>query len=274
MNGPHGSSPSICFIILDHRCDEYFADLVTMLRRFCPSSAIAWYDSGGVAPSATVHKRLGVPVLPCSHPLEYAKVTSFFLDAFEWASAEPYDIVVNVETDVALVSNGFEEFVIEVMRRTDYLVPRFERHVNPSSRWRPYRSLRSERAELLSLLGVGYLHRGFSPAQVFSRSFIDRVLCAPFYGDLRAFVDRNRAPGRSFSLQEILFPTLADVVGARVAGYSAEADRANRYRPYHSATSIRAAAAHAEVHLVHPVRRDTADPARVLVRSLARTGGE
>lgn len=258
-----------CVVILDHRNDIYLQDLIDGVRAFCPGADVAWYNSGGsvVAPDSA---GASVLVLPSSRSLRYAKVTPFFLDMFEWAAGQPHDYFVNAESDMAFVQPGFEPFVADAMRNADYLAPGYARETPRTSRWRPYRSLRRELPELLGLLAMNHTNRCFSPGQVFSARFIERVVASPRYGELRDFVTRNQEPNRSFSLQEVLMPTLAEALGLRVRDYPAHLASVNRYRPYHAATSVSRARRTPYAYFVHPVRRDESHGARQLVRRLAR----
>lgn len=260
---------TMCVVILDHRNDIYLQDLIDGIRTFCPGADIAWYNSGdkAVAPHSA---GAAVPLLPCSRPLRYAKVTPFFLDMFEWAAGQPHEYFVNAESDMAFVQPGYERFVAESMRAADYLAPGYELATPRTSRWRPYRSLRRELPELLTLLSMDHTNRCFSPGQVFSARYVERVLTSPNYDDLRAFVERNQGPDRSFSLQEVLLPTLAEALGLRVRGYPAHLASLNRYRPYHAATSVSRARRTPNAYFVHPIRRDEAHGARQLVRRLTR----
>ncbi|MCX4763828.1 hypothetical protein OG562_23235 [Streptomyces sp. NBC_01275] len=257
----------LCFVVLDHAPDDYFDDLVRGIRRFCPGADLHWYDSSPAdrpaAPPTT-----GVPRLECSRPLTYAKVTPYFFDMLEWAADRDYDHVVNVESDMAFVNAGFEEFLATAMAELDYMAPRFARKTPKTSRWRPYRSLRPELPELFDILGIDHTNEAFSPGQVFSRRYVQTLLAAPWYPRLRAFVERNQEPGRSFTLQEVLLPTLADVLDLRAADYPAHMTACNRYRPYHAASSVARARRRGDVPFVHPVRRDGEHEARRFVRAL------
>ncbi|MFE9098031.1 hypothetical protein [Streptomyces sp. NPDC007264] len=257
----------LCFVVLDHAPDEYFEDLVRGIRRFCPGADVHWYDSGPAglpAPRPTVD----VPRLECSRPLAYAKVTPFFFDMLEWAADRGYDYVVNAESDMAFLNDGFEDFLSSAMADSDYLAPRFARKTPRTSRWRPYRSLRPELPELFDILGTDCTNEAFSPGQVFTPRYVHALLDSPWYPRLREFVARNQEPGRSFTLQEVLLPTLVDVLGLRAADYPAHMTACNRYRPYHAASSVAHAHRRGDVPFVHPVRRDAAHPARRFVRAL------
>lgn len=259
----------ICVVIVDHRHDVFLTDLVEGLTAFAPEVNIAIYNSGDPITLRSHPAYASLDVLPAGRTLAYAKVTPFFFDMFEWAADQSYDYIVNAETDMAWIKPGFEEFVASAMNGYDYMAPAFRRDTLRTSRWRPYRSLKPELPELLALLGRQTTHQAFSPAQVFSTKYIHSVLDSAIYDDLRRFVERNQAPDRSFSLQEILLPTLADVLGLAARDYPAHLASVNRYRPYHAAASVeRAATGIPDAYFVHPVRRDDGDPARIAARRL------
>jgi len=259
----------ICVVVLDHRNDEYLRDLVGGIQVFCPEVDIALYYSGE-APVLAGTPASGLYRLPGGRPLRYAKVTPFFLDLIEWTTTTGYEYVVNAETDMAFVQHGFEGFVANALRNVDYLSPGLTRHTPRTSRWRPYHSLRPELPELLSILDLTYTNGCFSPGQVFSSRFAEQVVRSRCYDELRDFVARNQDENRSFSLQEVLLPTIADALGLRAAGYPAHLRTTNRYRPYHAAASVARAQETPDAYFVHPVRRDPSDPARQAVRALVR----
>lgn len=258
-----------CIVICDHRNDAYLQDLVDGIERFCPRSDVAWYNSGREQPSPG-SAGTSLTTLPQSRPLNYAKITPFFLDMFEWAAGQDYDYIVNAETDMAFVQPGYERFIAGMMKDADYLAPGYARDVPRTSRWRPYRSLRRELPELLAILGTTSTHRCFSPGQVFSARYFGKLVTSSWYPELRDFVSRNQEPGQSFTLQEVLLPTAADVLGLRAVSYPAQLTSVNRYRPYHAAASVLRARETCDAYFVHPVRRDDADGARQIVRRLAR----
>lgn len=253
----------ILFSILDHIGDEYFSDLVAGKEAFCPGDVV-WYDAGNIHSGPHVD---GILRLPSSRPLAYAKEMPFFLDSFEWALANGYDYLVNLETDLAFVNHGFADFIVSTMADHDYMVSRLSLKTPRTSRWYPYLTLRRELPELLDILGIGHTNAGFNPGQVFSARFMKAVVDAPFYGRLRDFVERNQDPSCSFCLPEVLMPTLVEALGLPFVGYSDKASQYNRYRPYHAKRSVQQAVAEG-VHLVHPIRRDPDHPARQYVRSL------
>jgi hypothetical protein len=261
-------APRICVVIADHRHDESLTDLVRSIRAFAPAVEIALYNTGEAHSLQQHPAAREAAVLPSSRPLEYAKVTPFFLDMFEWAAGERYDFIVNAETDMAWIKPGFDEFIFAAMKGFAYMAPNFARGTPRTSRWRPYHSLRPELPELLDILGVSATNQCFSPGQIFSSRYIDSVTSSRIYPELRSFVARNQGPGRSFSLQEVLLPTLADVFSLAATDYPGHLKSVNRYRPYHAAPSVERAATTPGAYFVHPIRRDSGDPARLVVRNL------
>lgn len=260
--------PRICVVIADHCHDGYLTDLVRSLRVFAPTVDVAVYNSGDAERLLAHAVYEDVTVLPTSRPLLYAKVTPFFLDLFEWAATQDYDYVVNAETDMVWIKPGFEGFLADAMCGYDYMGPGFLRDTARTSKWRPYRSLRPELPELLALLGIASTNRCFSPAQVFSAKYIRSLVSSPFYADLKQFVMRNQAPDKSFTLQEVLLPTLVDVLSLAGRDYPGHLATVNRYRPYHAARSVVHAVGVADAYFVHPIRRDDLDPARIAARQI------
>ncbi len=247
-----------CFVIISNRIDDSFSELVNGLRAFCNPADIAWYNSGSRQPAPS-----GVIEVSPSRPLKYAKITPAFFDVFEWAGGQDYDYVVNVETDMAFIKPGFLSFVEDQMADIDYLAPGLRHRTPTMTQWRPYRSLQAERAELLSILGMSYTNRCFNPGQVFSRRYISALLSSDVYPDIRGFVERNQWPERSYTLQEVILPTLADRLGLAARSYPREMAVFNRYRPYQGPYDLELSRGNSDAYFLHPVRRGADDPVRV-----------
>lgn len=254
-------TPRLCVAVIDHSPDAYLDDLIAGLRTFFPGADIVWYDSGQATRTPPDVQRL-----PCSRIYSYAKIAGIFFDLFEWWIDEGHDYLINVETDLAVINPGVE-VVTDLMRDSDYMAAHLVAQVPTTSRWRPYLSLRPELPELCDILGTKTVQGAFSPAQVFSRRYIERIIDSSFYPRLRGFLERNQSPGGSFTLQEVLLPTLAQVRGLRLKSYPTEHEAFNRYRPYHALRSVRAAQA-ASVPFIHPIRRNAENDARRYIRDL------
>jgi len=193
-------------------------------------------------------------------------VTPFFFDVFEWLARGnlEFDYFVNLETDMLFIRAGYERSLAQLMRGQDYMVPNLVQFLSSKSRWRPIRSLMPELRNWYRLLGFQYTHGGFSPGQVFSRNYVEKLVNHKSYGDIKKLLDANK----SYSLQEVLFPTLVDFLKVRGRSYPAELKPINRYRPYQAVEGIKRALGLRNAYFVHPVRREANDRARVYVREL------
>ena len=254
-----------CFVIISGETDSCFEDLVLSIRTFCQGADIAWYNSGkrGETPA-------GIQRVEPSRPLTYRKATPAFFDVFEWAARQDYDQIVNVETDLAFIRPGFLGFVESQMRDADYLAPGLRRDIPRVSLWPPFRSLAGERAELTDILDIKHLNRCFNPVQVFGRRYLSAVVSSDNYRRVRAFVERNQQPERSWTLQEVLLPSLADSVGVRSRAYPEHMSSFNRFRPYQSMVDLKAALSRTDTYFLHPIRRSGEDPVRRYVRRAVR----
>lgn len=253
----------IVMVIVAHDHHESLAELVMNARHFCPDAELYLYNSGD---DAALGADLDIKIVPSPRRLYYAKVTPFFFDMFEWLmkSRISFDYAINLETDMLFIKRGFEAFISNVMKNCDYMAPRFARFTSKKSKWRPIRSLRPELPEWFKVLGVQHTHEGFSPGQVFSRRYVEKLLTHPKYPEIRRLLRENK----SFTLQEVLFPTLIDTLKLCGQSYPSETDFFIRYRPYQGVNSVKRALESTNVYYVHPLRREMDNAARVFIRSL------
>ncbi len=254
----------LLFVILAHDDRASLDELIANVRMFCPDSRIMVYNSGT---DASLTTNLDAEIFSDPRRYGYARIAGFFLDVFERLAntQDEFDAVVNLETDLLFIRRGFERFVENKLQRADYLAPNLVRKRRLDAYWRPMRSLRPEFETWFEFLGFRYLHGTFSPAQVFSRSYVHTLVEHPAYAELRRLVAANQ----SFTLQEVLYPTLCDFLGLRLGGYPKSHSTANRYRPYQAVTGVRRALSIPNAHFVHPVRRQPNDPARRHIAELA-----
>ena len=250
-------------IIVAHDDPDSLSEMVRNVRYFCPAAKLYLYNSGD---NPSLGSGLEIEMVPAPRRLYYAKVTPFFFDMFEWLTNEhiAFDYAINLETDMLFIRKGFEAFISDVMKDCDYMAPRFARFTSKKSRWRPIRSLRPELPEWYKVFGFDYTHEGFSPAQVFSRVYIEKLLNHPGYPEIRRLLKENK----SYTLQEVLFPTLVDVLGVNGQSYPVGMEPIIRYRPYQAVGGVKRALALPNAFFVHPVRRELDNPARVFIRSL------
>ena len=254
---------TIIMVILAHDDPDSLFDLIENTRHFCPSSRLMLYNSGI---DHSLGKGLDLDILPISRQQLYAKITSFFFDVFEWLVKNDvtYDYVINLETDMLFIRHGYEEWVASEMSGYDYMAPNLVKFVSPRSKWRPYKSLRPELSNWYDFFGFKYVHGAFSPAQIFSQRYVESMVKHKQYPELRRLIAENK----SYTLQEILFPTLPDTFALAMKSYPSELKPIIRYRPYQAVSGIRRAINTPQAYFVHPVRRELNNAARILIHSL------
>lgn len=255
----------ILFVILAHDDKTSLIHLVENIKHYCDKTSIVLYNSGD---DPTLGDGLDISLFPNPRRLYYAKVVRFFFDVFEWLhkSNIDFDYFINLETDMLFIKKGFERFIEESMQGVDYLGPDYQRFTSKKSRWRPIRSLRPELKRWYELLGFEYTHQAFSPAQVFSRKYIETLLNHPQYDDILRLISLNQ----SFTLQEVLLPTLPDFLKLNACSYPNALKPINRYRPYQGIPGIKRALSTPDAYFVHPVRREPDNEARIFIQSLQK----
>jgi hypothetical protein len=252
-------------VILAHDNRECLEDMVANVRHFCPSVTAALYNSGD---SPDLGTGLDLEVVRPSRRLYYARIAPFFFDLFEWLTVTDvsFDYVVNVDSDLLFIRQGFERFLADCMKGYDYMAPDLRLFIQNRPRWRPIRSLRPELPRWYKFWGFEYAHGAFNPGQTFSRTYIEKLVSHPKYAELLNLVAQNE----SFTLHEVLFPTLVDFLHLRGRSYPNELRFVNRYRPFQAVTGVKTALSTPTAYFVHPVRREIEDPARAFIREMAR----
>ena len=254
---------NIIMVILAHNDPDSLADLVKNTRHFCPISRLMLYNSGI---DHSLGKRLDLEILSISSQQLYAKITPFFFDVFEWfvKNGDTYDYIINLETDMLFIRHGYEEWVTSEMSGYDYMAPNLVKFVSPKSKWRPYKSLRPELSNWYDFFGFKYVHGAFSPGQIFSQRYVESIVTHKQYSELKRLIAENK----SYTLQEILFPTFPDALCLAAKSYPSELKPVIRYRPYHAVSGIKRAINTPNAYFVHPVGREPDNLARLLIHSL------
>lgn len=253
----------ILFIILAHGHKSSLTHLVQNIRHFCPKVEMVLYNSGN---DTSLGEGLNISQFPNPRILHYAKVVRFFFDVFEWLykTDADYDYFINLETDMLFIRRGYEEFITKQMQGIDYLGPDYRKYTSRKSRWRPIRSLRPELHRWYDFLGFEYTHQAFSPAQVFSKNYISTLIEHPSYKSLLKLIEQNQ----SFTLQEVLLPTLPDYLQLNACSYPKELLPINRYRPYQAVSGVKRALSIPHAFFVHPVHREPENEARKYIKIL------
>ena len=262
--------PKIAIVVLAHSDEQSLEDFAKNVAEFCQGCSLFLYNSGY---NPNFGSGIGLARIPNPRPLTYAHIIPFFLDIFEWfvTDARQFEYLVNAETDMLFIRQGFEFFLNRAMNACSYMAANFRRGIPESSRWRPYHSLRLELKHWKRVLGMDSLNRAFNPGQVVDRRYVEGLLQHKHYSELRRLVDMNN----SFTLHEVLNPSIVDLLGVKGRSYPEGLEQINRYRPYQAVSGVRRALSIENAYFVHPVRRDPNDPARRMILSLGspRFGG-
>lgn len=248
---------------MEHRDPFALEDMVANLRHFCPLAEL-WFYNSGTDPS--LGKHLDIAHVPNPKPYQYAKIVSWFIELFEWVTNHKieFDYLINMETDLLFIREGFEAFISETMDGYDYMAPNLELNIAKTSKWRPYHSLKPELNNWLEFWETPRVNGAFSPAQVFSQDYVHKLLGHVKYSRLLELLEENE----SFTLQEVLFPTLPNLLGLKARSYPRHLKSIIRYRPYQAVVGVEKALATLDAYFVHPVHRAPENPARQRIKAL------
>jgi predicted O-methyltransferase YrrM len=266
------------FACLVHENPECVVDLVRNLRCLDPDSTVLLYDGSGNAQllnGAFPFERYGAILHPRPRPMAWGQLHGFAVDAMEFALAHfQFHTLTIVDSDQLAVRPGYSRHLepcLGAHSRLGMLVnspapqpP--DTSVGPAAAafreidlWRPYlrRYAGGEQK---------FVHWSYWPSTVFT-SDAARDLTRLFASDaaLKEILRRSRI----WATEEVLFPTLAALLGYEIAASPCSYDYV-RYRESYSTWHIEAALRRPEVFWVHPVARKYEDPLRRLIRERYR----
>jgi hypothetical protein len=259
------------FACLVHERPETVADLVRNLRHLDPDSEILLYN-GGRDRGLLREPLEGEPLVhPRPRPQTWGRLHGFALDCMRSALDEPgFDTLTIVDSDQLLLRRGYSEKIAAFLARNEdvgVLASATGRQPRTSSN-PPVVSAWSERERWRALcrrLGDEdlYPHWTFWPGTVFTAAACrDLVRAFDTDRELARLVDTTRI----FATEEILLPTLAALLGHRVAKSPCRDDYV-KYRVTYSPAQLRAALRDPNVFWAHPIARAHDDPLRAMVRA-------
>ncbi len=250
-------------VVLAHNNYECLSEMIANINHFCPKADVAVYNSGH---DEQLTKNLPVLNILPSRKLDYARIAPFFFDVFKWLEVNnfPYDYITNLDSDVLFIKHNYESFIQQQMLSCDYLAQDLLKNIHNRPRWRPIRSLRPELPAWYKFWGFEYAHGAFNPGQTFSKNYLQKLVQHKEYDELLELVRQNN----SYTLHEVLFPTLVDFLGINAKSYPKDTNTANRYRPYQAISGVQRALSLKHAYFVHPVRRELNDPARTYIRNM------
>lgn len=254
----------ICFAILVHNKREVIRDLIDNIRYFCPNSSIVLYN-GGDEPDLC--NGLEYPVCPASKKLSYGFLASFMLDTMEWLEEihYEYDYLISLDSDVLFAKEGFEKFIIQAMKDTEYMG--VDMRV-PQKSWYPGVLFRRERDLWRSLFKDDPFLKAFNVGQVFGRSFVKALLTC----DQLKVLKKNLQKTKCFAIEEIIFVNMAKLLGFEPKSYPNDVGLSIRYRPHYSYKEfIQFMNKNTSCFLFHPIYRRTKDEIRWIIRNMMNT---
>ncbi|KIL36976.1 hypothetical protein SD71_04575 [Cohnella kolymensis] len=254
-------SVKICFAVLVHNKREVVQDMLDNIRFYCPHSSIVLFNGGS---QRDLCDNLGYPVCPASRKLTYGVTAVYLLEVMEWLESInfDYDYLINLDSDALFVREGYENFIEQEMKNSDYMgVDVFVRDRN----WYCGEQLKKEWQRWKPLLLTDTFIGAFNVGQVQSRRLVRRLLSWEQF----AYLKNNLLHTKAYGIDEIIYVMMADRFGFKPKSYPKEPGLPVRYRPhYRYQEIIRIINERLNSFVVHPIKRKMKDEARTLVRCL------
>lgn len=257
------------YALLAHEKPECVIDLVRNLRWHDPVSPILLYDgsaSGGLVDLRLPWQRWGVEIVPGARPMKWGKLHGFALDCIAHLGGRDYDALTVVDSDQLMLREGYPAF-LAAHGGVPGLLSSDARPQGPGTRIPPAVTAQAERALWRPLLErfeggeAAFAHWTFWPATVIGAESA-RAIAALFDDpQLQAIL----AASRLWATEEILFPTLARLLGFPVRQNPCRGDW-TQYRRRWTARDIDTARRDPHTFWMHPVPRLLDDPLRRHVR--------
>lgn len=251
----------ICFAVLVHNKKDLVKELLQNIKIFCPNSSVVLFN-GGDDPEFC--KKLGYLVCPGSRKLHYGFLSMYHFEVMKWLEGIQfdYDYLINLDSDCLFGRKGFEDYIIDSMKDTDYMAVRLEIAMD---HWVVANTFRKEQEKWKPLFEVEPLYGVFNVGQVFSRNFIRALLNIPQI----SLLTKNMEETGTFALEEIVFVNMAKQLGFKLKPYPNEVSHIIRYRPYFSIDQVIHHLNEGDFgYLFHPIIRERRDGARILIKNL------
>lgn len=257
------------YALLAHERPECVVDLVRNLRWHDPVSPILLYDGsagGGLIDTRLPWQRWGVEIVPGARPMKWGKLHGFALDCIGHLGTRSYDALTIVDSDQLVLRGGYPAF-LAAHGGVPGLLSSDARPQGPGTRIPPAVTAQAERALWRPFLDrfdggeAAFVHWSFWPATVIGAE-CGRAIATLFDDpQLQAIL----AASRLWATEEILFPTLARLLGFPVRQNPCRGDW-TQYRRRWNARDVDAARHDPCTFWMHPVPRLLDDPLRRHVR--------
>lgn len=250
----------ICFAVLVHEKKEIVIDLIDNIRYFCPNSSIVLFNGGD---DPNLCQGLGCPVCPTSRKLKYGTTATYMLEVMSWLEGIKfdYDYLINLDSDILFVREGYEKFIIDQMKDKDYMGVNVRTAKNG---WYCYEQIKKEWNMWRPLFKTDKFLGTFNVGQVFSKKLVKKLLTCKKIDQLR----ENLLVTKSFGIDEIAYVTMVKTLGFKPKSYPHDANAIIRYRPYYSHDEAFKLLNNHTAFLLHPVKRKQDNGARTLIKSI------
>jgi hypothetical protein len=268
-----GAQIANVYACLVHEKPECVIDLVRNLRAVDPVSPILLYDGslhGGLLDPRLPWDRWGCERVADPRPMRWGALHRFALDCFAHLGHRDYDTVTIVDSDQLALRPGYAEYLARSLRdRSDLgLLSKSPERQLPGTREGPAAAALAEHSlwkPFLARFAGGedkFVHWTFWPSTVIfadaARAMLD------LFPDPR--LQAILAASKLWATEEVLFPTLASLLGFRIAANPCRQDWVQFRRPY-GPRDVAAALAAPEAFWLHPAPRRLDAPVRAQVRT-------
>ena len=257
---------------LVHERPDCVIDLVRNLRRLDPISPILLYDGGprgDLLDPALPWDRWGVERVAHPRPMRWGALHGFALDCIDHLKGRDYETMTIIDSDQLALRAGYGKFLAQRLgdRSNLGLLSSNPAVQGPDTRIAPARTAQAERALWRPFLRrfedgeAKFAHWSFWPSTVIFRQ-AGEVMRALFDDpELQAIL----AASKLWATEEVLFPTLAALLGFRVAANPCRQTWVQYRKPY-GARDVAAALSASDAFWLHPAPRRLEDPVRKAVR--------
>ncbi len=259
------------YALLAHERPECLIDLVRNLRFHDAVSPILLYDgsaSGDLIDRRLPWARWGVEIVPNPRPMKWGTLHGFALDCIEHLRERPHDIMTIVDSDQAMLRRDYPLFLAAHLEpATIGVLSSDARPQDRTTRIPPAQTAHAERAlwqPFLDRFAGGndaFVHWTFWPGTVVGAD-AGRAI-ADLFKDPQ--LQSILAASRLWATEEILFPTLARLLGFPVQQNPCQGYWTQYRRPW-TTRDLDAALADRAAYWMHPVPRLPDHPLRRQLR--------
>ncbi len=255
-----------------HERPDCVIDLVRNLRRLDPISPILLYDGsprGDLLDPALPWARWGVEPVAHPRPMLWGALHDFALDCIAHLKGRDYETMTIVDSDQLALRDGYAAFLARRLgdRSGLGLLSSDPSLQGPTTRVGPARAIQAERAlwrPFLRRFPDGedrFAHWSFWPSTVIFREAGEAMGDLFEDPELKAIL----AASKLWATEEVLFPTLAALLGFRVAANPCRQTWVQYRKPY-GGREVNAALTTSDAFWLHPAPRQLENPVRKAVR--------